>query len=154
MLGYIRDVDPIPIAVRVIMGLFGGVLIYGGFYHGWLRIQRRRAYSGGRERQGIARLQKPLDDDDSIAFILFANSHSEWLLSVDRGSIRSIEDGLGEGLPARAYLGDDDRIYGLDVGSAKALPISVGVPYAGKLRDRVEWTERKKKEWDARRDKD
>ena len=152
--GYVRDIDTMPMVMKVIFVLFGGVLIYAGLYHLWLRIQRRRAYTGGRERQGTARLLKPLDEDDALAFVLFANSHSEWLMSVDRGSIRQIESGLGEGLPARAYLGNDDRIYGLDIGSTKALPISVGTPYGGKLKERVDWAERKKAEWAARKRED
>ena len=68
-------------------------------------------------------------------------------MSVDLGSLKTVKDKLSEGVPAKAYLGEDNRIYGLDIGSVKALPISPGVPYEGKLRSRMEWAERKKAEW-------
>lgn len=148
------DLEQVPTFLAVILVLFGAVLIYGGAYHGWLRFQRRRAYTGGRERQGIARLLNPLDEDDITALITFANRHSEWLMSVDRSSIKQVEAGLGDGVPARAYLGDDDRIYALDIGTVKVLPISVGVPYDGKLRAKVERVEVKKREWAERKARD
>jgi hypothetical protein len=140
------DLENMPIFMSVIFVLFGAVLIYAGAYHGWIRFQRRRAYAGGREKRGTVRLQKFSGEDDMIAYLIFATSYAEWLMSVDSSSIRKVREGLAEGLPARAYLGDDDRIYGLDIGEIKALPISVGEPYEGKLRERIEWVERKKSE--------
>ena len=75
-------------------------------------------------------------------------------MSVDRSSIRKVEGDLETGVPARAYLGNNDWIYGLDIGQVKALPISPGIPYEGKLRERVDWAERKKAEWAKRSAKD
>ncbi|UOR16614.1 hypothetical protein [Qipengyuania aquimaris] len=144
------DLEDMPTFMAVIFVLFGLVLVYAGFYHARLRILRRRAYAGGRERRGTVRYLKPLGDDDALAYLVFANSHSEWLLSVDTSSIRKVEGDLSEGVAARAYLGDDDKIYGLDIGKVKALPISVGEPFEGKLKERIEWAERKKAEWAER----
>lgn len=152
-LGYFPDLKGMPTGMAVILTLFGAIVIYAGLYHGWLRIQRRRAYAGGRDRRGTARLLRPIGEDDSTAYILFANSHSEWLLTVDSSGIRKIANGLKDGLPARGYLGNDDRVYGLDIGQVKTLPISPGVPYEGKLRKSVEWAERKEAEITARKDR-
>lgn len=153
-LGLVPGVDPIPLFLRIVIAAFGAIVILAGAYHLWLRLQRRRAYAGGRERRGTVRLFQPISEESGIAFLLFANSHSEWLMSVDAGSIAMVRDGLDQGCPATAYLGTDDRIYGLDIGSVKALPISVGTPYDRKTRERVEWAERKKAQWAARERKD
>lgn len=144
------ELEEMPTVLAVIVLLFGVVIAWAGFSHGLLRIRRHRAYAGGRERRGHVRLLKPLGADDDTAILIFANSHSEWLMTVDLGSLKAVKDKLDDGLSARAYLGDDDKIYGLDIGSAKALPISPGVPYEGKLRERIEWAERKKAEWAAK----
>ena len=149
-LGLIRDINAMPMAMQVVLFLFGAVLIYAGCYHLWLRIQRRRVYAGGRDRAGTAQLLRPIGEDDSSAYILFANRHSQWVLSVDLASIRTIVDGLENGLPATAYLGEDDRIYALDIGAVKSVPISPGIPYEGKLRERVEWVARKQAEYEQR----
>lgn len=147
------DMEDMPTAMAVILTIFGAVTILAGISHLKLRINRRRAYAGGRDRRGTVRLFKPTGDDCDIVYLIFANSHSEWLMSVDAGSIRKVDGNLEEGVPARAYLGEDDRIYGLDIGAVKSLPISPGVPYDGKLRDRVDWAERKKAEWAERASK-
>ena len=147
-LGFIPLGDDEPPAIMMwIIGIMGGLTLLAGISHLRLRMKRRAAYSGGRERKGTVRLFSPLGEDSDTAVLLFANSHSEWLMSVDLGSLKTVKDKLSEGVPAKAYLGDDDRIYGLDIGTVKALPISPGVPYEGKLRSRMEWAERKKAEW-------
>ncbi|MBY6129562.1 hypothetical protein KUW15_12635 [Qipengyuania aquimaris] len=138
--------NDIPVALAVFIGILGLILVLAGISHAKLRILRRRAYAGGRERRGTVRYLKPLGEDDALAYLVFANSHSEWLMSVDTSSIRKVEGDLSEGVAARAYLGDDDKIYGLDIGKVKALPISVGEPFEGKLKERIEWAERKKAE--------
>ncbi|MDG5749255.1 hypothetical protein P8Q88_13820 [Qipengyuania sp. XHP0207] len=148
-LGYFPDLEGLPLAMAVIFTLFGALLIYAAAYHGVLRMRRRRAYDGGRERRGTARLLKPADEDDATAYLLFANSHSEWLMSVEMRSISSKCDALVEGTAAKAYLGEDDRIYALEIGDARALPISPGVPFEGKLRERIERVGRKEAEWVA-----
>ena len=150
-LGFIPlgDDEP-PAAMMWFMGIMGGLTLLAGISHLRLRMKRRAAYAGGRERKGTVRLFSPLGEDSDTAVLLFANSHSQWMLTVDLGSLKAVRDQLSEGVPAKAYLGEDDRIYGLDIGSAKALPISPGVPYEGKLRSRMEWAERKKEEWAAK----
>ena len=148
------DLEDMPTAMAVIFVIFGVVTILASLSHAKLRFDRRRAYSGGRERTGTVRYFKPLGEDDATAHLLFANNHSEWILSVDLGSIRKVEGDLETGVPARAYLGNNDWIYGLDIGRVKALPISPGVPSEGKLRERVAWAEKKKAEWAERRAKD
>ncbi|MXO51449.1 hypothetical protein GRI42_09055 [Erythrobacter gaetbuli] len=139
--------DQPPTVMMWIIGIMGALTLLVGISHLRLRMRRRAAYSGGRERKGTVRLFSPLSEDSDTAVLLFANSHSEWLMSVDLGSLKSVKEKLSKGVQAKAYLGDDDRIYGLDIGSLKALPISPGVPYEGKLRSRMEWAKRKKAEW-------
>ncbi|MBX7527659.1 hypothetical protein [Qipengyuania vesicularis] len=144
------DTDDMPTAISIILCLFGAVVVLAGINHGWLRIQRRRAYAGGRERRGTVRFFRPVGMDDDTSYLIFATSYGEWLLTVDSSSIRKVGDGLAEGLPARAYMGADDRIYGLDIGKVRTLPISAGIPFEGKLRERVERIEERRKELGAR----
>ena len=147
-LGFVPlDGDEPPAAMMWIIGIMGALAMLAGFSHLRLRLKRRAAYAGGRERKGTVRLFSPLGEDSDTAVLLFANSHSQWMLTVDLASVKAVKDQLAEGVAAKAYLGEDDRIYGLDIGSAKALPISPGVPYEGKLRSRMEWAKRKKAEW-------
>ncbi|MBT8427700.1 MAG: hypothetical protein KJO02_06700 [Erythrobacter sp.] len=148
--GQIPDLNEIPFALAIFIGVFGLILILAGISHAKLRINRRRAYAGGRDRRGTVRLFKPINEDSDVVYLVFANSHSEWLMSVDAASIRKVEGDLVEGLPARAYLGEDDRIYGLDIGAVKSLPISPGVLLDGKILKTVDWAERKKAEWAER----
>ena len=142
--------DEPPFAIKVFMVFIGLVMIMLAFSQLRLRMKRRAAYAGGRERTGTVKLLTPLGEESTSASLVFANSHSKWVMIADIGSIEKLKDGLVEGLPAKAYLGEDDRIYGLDIGTVKALPISPGVPYEGKLRSRMEWAERKKAEWAAK----
>lgn len=152
--GQVPDLNDMPFALGIFIGIFGLILVLAGISHAWLRIQRRRAYAGGRERRGTVRIFQPIGDDDSHVWLLFANSHSEWVLSVDKSSIAKIEGDFDEGVPAKAYLGNNDKIYGLDIGEVKSLPISPGIPYEGKMRAMVERAEHKKAEWAERRNKD
>lgn len=141
------ELEDMPRALAVVILLFGVLVTWAGVNHAVLRIRRRRAYAGGRERRGKVRLLKPVGEDDDTAVLIFANTHSEWLMTIDLGSLKKFEGDFEDDMPARAYLGDDDRIYGLDIGAQKALPISPGVPYEGKLRERMEWAQCKKEEW-------
>ena len=144
------DTEDMPTFMAVILCLFGALAILAGINHGWLRIQRRRAYAGGRERRGTVRFFRPVGMEDDISYLIFATSYGEWLLTVDSSSIRKVRDGLAEGLPALAYMGTDDRIYGLDIGKVRTLPISAGIPFEGKLRERVERIEERRREFGAR----
>lgn len=144
------DTEDMPTFMAVILCLFGALAILAGINHGWLRIQRRRAYAGGRERRGTVRFFRPVGMEDDTSYLIFATSYGEWLLTVDSSSIRKVRDGLAEGLPALAYMGTDDRIYGLDIGKVRTLPISAGIPFEGKLRERVERIEERRREFGAR----
>jgi hypothetical protein len=140
----------IPTSVAVVLTILGVLGVLAGIARLKLRLDRRRAYRGGRDRLGTVRLFRPTGEDDVITYLLFSNSHSEWLMSIGTHELRKVRGNLEEGVPARAYLGEDNRIYGLDIGEVKSLPISPGEPYEGKLRDRVDWAERKKAEWSER----
>ena len=144
------DLEDMPTIMAVILLLFGAVVILAGISHGWLRFQRWRAYSGGRERNGTVRFFRPVGGDDDTSYLIFATKYGEWLLSVDSTSIKQVHDGLTNGLPARAYLGANDRIYGLDIGKVRALPISAGIPFEGRLREQFERVQRHRQEFAER----
>ena len=115
-LGYIPlDGEPIPLALRIFIGAIGAILLLAAYSVMRFRMKRRAAYAGGRETRGTARLRHLPGEDDSGAQVMFANNHTEWMMSIERGSLKGLEDRLQEGVKATAYLGEDDRIYGLDI---------------------------------------
>ena len=138
-LGMFPDLEEIPTILGVIFVLFGAILVWAGIYNIWLGIQRRRAYAGGRERKGTARLFHTPTGDDGSVYVLFATSYAEWMVSVSTSGIEHLLDDLGgEGVPAKAYMGTNDKLYGLDIAGVRTKAISAGDPFEGKFRERIE----------------
>lgn len=138
-LGMFPDLEEIPTFLGVIFVLFGAILVWAGIYNIWLGVQRRRAYAGGRERKGTARLFHTPTRDDGSVYVMFATSYGEWLVSVSTSGIEHLLDDLGrEGVPAKAYMGTNDKLYGLDIAGVRTKTISAGDPFEGKFRERIE----------------
>lgn len=144
------DDDPPPLAMNIILGVMGGLAILAGLAHLKLRWKRFHAYRGGIERRGMVRLERQ-PSSEGVAYLTFSTSYQEWIMSVDPASIDGILDQLRDGLEGKAYLGTDDRIYGLDIGKVKSLPISAGVPLSRKMREKIDRVERRMREMAAGR---
>ena len=143
-LGYISpDGEPIPLALRIFIGAIGAILLLAAYSVMRFRMKRRAAYAGGRETRGTARLRHLPGEDDSAAHVMFANSHTEWLTSIERASLKGLEDKLQEGVKATAYLGEDDRIYGLDIDGRRTKLSGPGYAFEGKLKERIERVEQR-----------
>ena len=136
--GMFPDLEDIPALLSVIFVLFGAILVWAGIYTLWLGIQRRRAYSGGRERKGTARIFATPKTDDTSVYLLFKTSYGEWLVTVSTSGIEHLLGDLEEGVAACAYMGSNDKLYGLDIAGVRSKPLSVGDPFEGKFRERIE----------------
>lgn len=149
------DGEGMPNAMRWLVGIFGAIITLAGYAHLKLRYRRHQAYSNGRDKRGTARLFRPVnpESDSATATVIFATSHAEWLMSVDLASIKGLETDLEEGLAARAWLGDDDNVYALDIGERRALPLSAGIPIDKTLKEKMTRTEERLARWDARHQK-
>ncbi|WJY17709.1 hypothetical protein QQS45_08620 [Alteriqipengyuania flavescens] len=120
-----------PLALRIFDGANGAILLLAVYSVMRFRMKRRAAYAGGRETRGTACLRHVPGEDDSAAHVMFANNHTEWLMSIERGRLKGLKDRLPEGIKATAYLGEDDRIYGLDYA------------FEDKLKERIERAEQR-----------
>ena len=118
--------NDMPTAISAILVIFGLLIIMAGLHHLWLRIQRRRAYAGGRDRQGEIVIEGLQGEEKDVAQIVFETKTRRWRLTVDARSLAKEQRSGGIRASARAWLGDDDRIYAIDVGDRKLLPISAG----------------------------
>ena len=145
LLGVGPDGAPLPMALRWAIGIFSLILCLAGISHLRLRLRRRQAYANGRQKRGTARLHRPLhpESDEVTAIVVFATDRAEWIMTLDLSSIKGLEHGLGEGLPARAWLGNDNYIYALDIKGKRTLPISAGMPLDRKLKDRISRAEQR-----------
>ncbi len=119
-------VNDMPIVLRLIVGAFGLILLYGGLYHGRLRLRRRWAYRGGRDKSGEVILPVSMHDDSAIVEVEFHTNYGAWLMTIDAGSIGKVLQHSGDRAKAKAYFGDDDLIYAIDIGTKKLLPLSPG----------------------------
>ncbi len=137
--------DQPPLAINIFVGILGGIAVLAGFAHLRLRWKRYHAYRGGIERHGTVRLERQ-PSSEGLAYLTFSTSYQEWIMSVDPASIDRLLDQLEDGLEGKAYLGTDDRIYGLDIGNVKSLPISAGVPLSRKMREKIDRVERRMRE--------
>ncbi|MBX7539802.1 DUF308 domain-containing protein [Qipengyuania sphaerica] len=120
------DTNDIPTAMSVILVVFGLLVILAGLHHLWLRIQRRRAYAGGRDRKGEIIVEGLQGEEEDVAQIVFVTKTRKWRLTVDTRSLAKDHRTSGATASAKAWLGDDDLIYAIDVGDRKLLPISAG----------------------------
>lgn len=131
--------------LRWMVGIIALVMLLSGVSHLRLRIRRRQAYANGRDKHGTVRLHQPFarSTDTTTAVVIFATRYAEWIMTLDANSISGLEEKLVDGLAAKAWLGDDDHIYALDIGDKRTLPISAGMPFTGKLKDRVSKAEQR-----------
>ncbi len=133
--------EQVPILFRVGFGLIGALSVYGGLNHLRFLFRRRIALSGGRERKGTVQLRGTLDDDSTTAFLTFTTSYGQWLLMLDPKDVEAHKSELREGMSARATVGEDDRVYGLRLGSKDIDLQSEGTPFKGAMRIAVEKAE-------------
>jgi hypothetical protein len=120
--------EPIPFPLRIILGLFSLILIWAGLYHGRLRVRRYAAYHGGREKRGTLQLTKLIGEDDTIAELVFSTSFADWLMTVDAAGVGSDLEQSDQPAKATAFFGDDELIYGINLGDKRLLPLSPGKP--------------------------
>ncbi|WP_271078623.1 hypothetical protein [Aurantiacibacter sp. MUD61] len=142
-LDFVRVEESMPLLLRWFVGLMGAIVAFASFAHLRLRFRRHLAYSNGREKRGTVRLRGRWDSESGSTVVSFTKGKDEWVMGVDQGTITALRDAGPEGLPATAYFGEDERIYGLDVAGKRAMPLSAGVPLKGKMRERIEGAERR-----------
>lgn len=141
----VPDGQPVHVGLRWAIGVFAVILILAGMSHLRLLYRRRQAYSNGRQKRGKVRLYRPIErgSEDITAIITFATDRAEWIMTLDLSSIKGLEEVLAEGLDARAWLGDDNHIYGLDIGKQRTLPISAGIPLDRKMKEKLDRAEQR-----------
>lgn len=118
--------EPVPLLLRIFLLIAGGAMTLASVHHGVLRLRRRAAYQYGTQVKGTIRLAECLGSDDSTATLFFETDGRSWLISVDAGGVFTLEDHPDRTLDARAYLGEDNRIYALDYQKRKLVPLSAG----------------------------
>ncbi|KLI62979.1 hypothetical protein [Aurantiacibacter marinus] len=148
-LGFVSLGEQPPIFLRIMFGLLGTLAMYGGLHHLRFLFRRRNALAGGRDRKGTLQLRGKLDDESGTALAIFSTSYGEWVLMLDPGKIRARETEFREGVPARATVDEDDRIYALRIGSESFVLQSESIAFDGKMRLAIE----KSESWMAERDK-
>lgn len=132
-----------PVFFRVIFGLMGAFAVYGGLHTIRFRIKQRQAFSGGREREGTLTLRVNPGGEDPMAFAIFATSQDEWMITIDPDLFTGADGSIRESLRARAYLGEDDIVYGLKLAGKQIKLSSPGHPFTGRLRRMVEKAEQR-----------
>lgn len=140
-LGYIPMDEQPPLFINILFGLFGALGIYGGLRQLRFVFKRRSALSGGRERKGTLQLRGKVDDDSTTALLTFSTAYGQWLIPLDPAKVRGREEELRAGVPARATVGEDEKVYALKIGSENIVLQSESMRFDGRMRIAVEKAE-------------
>ncbi|MDN3646379.1 hypothetical protein QWY75_09225 [Pontixanthobacter aestiaquae] len=136
--GFLEIDSEAPLFLRIILALFGLILIWASLYHSRLRLKRWAVYNGGREKHGFACLLRQTGEDNLVAEVTFKSANDEWLITLDSSSMKATLATIGDQVQAIAWLGKDGLIYGLDLNGQRTLPLSPGQPITREMREKMD----------------
>lgn len=123
---YPPDAAPLTITTRLGIGLLGLFVTFAAARQLTFRMRCRSAYASGRRQTGTVRLLRPVDREMAQVELVFAGETGDWKITVSLRGLKPMVDRLKTGMQATAYLGDDGRLYGLDIGSIRTMPLAAG----------------------------
>ncbi|ABC64066.1 hypothetical protein ELI_09870 [Erythrobacter litoralis HTCC2594] len=118
--------NPVPLPIRIGIGLLGVITIMAGLYHARLRLRRSAAYRNGLALAGRVAFEGTQGEEADVARILFSAGGRHWRMTVDRRGAEHLIERPSNTVPAIAWLGKNDIVYAIDADGRSLLPISPG----------------------------